>query len=354
MSVINEIFYFKLKRFKFDSSIIFAIFIIGLVFSFMFCKRLKLLSLTDEDALTFDQKCPVIFDNDDPRDTYTEEYLMALASAGSIQLKGIITSSSIAPYNRWVPEEDYEHFISLRANIYDRAVQSGFKNIPTPVRGVKGNLVRPSSGKIEDTAPSFSVGGMLIRDEARKATTKKPLVVIVGGALSAIADAYLMDSSIAGKMVVMFLDCSDDYIENGYNAWVDGWASVITFKKLNVIRYRSVGHDTKDYDPAVPKSRILFDLPDTPLRAVMFEKKHPTNPLPDERDADCPPAIHFMRHDYAKNARRQCFSHEVVFEDHIVPALKDDPNGNILFFTSMNKDIASEEWWRAMQIALKR
>ena len=301
-----------------------------------------------ETRLPFNKSCPVIFDNDDPRDTYTEEYLMALASAGSIKLKGIITSSSYGTYNRWVTEEDYENFVALRADIYNRAFQSGFKNIPIPVRGVKGNLVRPSSGKVEDTEPAFSEGGMLIRDEARKATPAKPLVVIAGGALSAVADAYLMDPGISDRVVVMFLNASADSIEDGYNGWVDGWATVITFQKMNVIRYRSVGHDTKDYDPAVPKTRILSDLPDTPLRVVMFEKKHPTNPLPNERDADCPPAIHFMRPDYAKDMHRQSYSHSAIVDGHIVPVLKDDPHGNILFFTSMSKEIATEEWWRAL------
>ena len=35
----------------------------------------------------------VIYDNDDFRDMYTDEYLMALASAGDIKLAGIINSS---------------------------------------------------------------------------------------------------------------------------------------------------------------------------------------------------------------------------------------------------------------------
>ncbi len=307
-----------------------------------------------ESKLSFDQSSPVIFDNDDPRDTYTEEYLMALASEGSIQLKGVITSSSYGEYNRWVTENDFENFVALRSDIYKRAVRSGFKNIPAPVRGVKGNLVRPTSGKIEDTAPICSAGGLLIRDEARNASPKEPLVVIAGGALSSVADAYLMDPGIAEKMVVMFLGSSDDSIENGYNGWVDGWATVIAFRKLNIIRYRAVGHDTKDYDPSVPKGRILSDLRDTPLREIMHTKKHPTNPLPDERDADCPPAIHFMRHDYAKNAYRQSFSHETTADGHFVPVLKDDPEGNILFFTSMSKSIATKEWWRAMKHSMNR
>jgi len=305
-----------------------------------------------ETKLPFNKKCSVIFDNDDPRDTYTEEYLMALATTGLIELKGIITSTSYTPYNRWVTEEEYDSFANLRADIYFRAVNSGFKNIPLPVRGVKGNIIRPLSGMIEDTSPGYSEGGMLIRDEARKATPENPLVIIVGGPLSTVADAYLMDTGIAGNVVVMFMDAADDYVENGYNGWADGWASVITFQKLNVIRYRAFNHDSRAFDPAVPKKQILTDLPDTPLREVMYEKQHPTNRLPDERDADCPPAIHFMRDDYAKNVHRQSFSHELIQEGHRVPVLKDDPKGNILYFNSMSKKIATEEWWRAMKLAM--
>jgi hypothetical protein len=45
---------------------------------------------------------PVIYDKDEAVDQYVDEYLLALASIGEIQLKGMITSSSIAPENRWV------------------------------------------------------------------------------------------------------------------------------------------------------------------------------------------------------------------------------------------------------------
>lgn len=42
--------------------------------------------------LPLQKKCPVICDNDDHRDVYTDEYLMALSSLGEIDLKGIITT----------------------------------------------------------------------------------------------------------------------------------------------------------------------------------------------------------------------------------------------------------------------
>ena len=44
-------------------------------------------------SLPYDNTCPIIYDNDDADDMYTDEYLLSLVSAGNITLKGMITSS---------------------------------------------------------------------------------------------------------------------------------------------------------------------------------------------------------------------------------------------------------------------
>ena len=58
--------------------------------------------------LPYDRTCPVIYDNDDHRDVYTDEYLFALASSGDIELGDIITSYT---YN----VNEYEEFLKGRA-----------------------------------------------------------------------------------------------------------------------------------------------------------------------------------------------------------------------------------------------
>jgi predicted small lipoprotein YifL len=47
--------------------------------------------------LPYDKFNPVVYDNDEAIDAYVDEYLLALASIAEIQLKGILTSSSVEP-----------------------------------------------------------------------------------------------------------------------------------------------------------------------------------------------------------------------------------------------------------------
>jgi len=91
------------------------------------------------------------------------------------------------------------------------ARRSGLKNIPDPVAGCDKAFVKPDSGKIEDTKVIRSKGSELIVAEAKKASPREPLLVFVGGPLNTVANAYLMDSSIAERMVVFMTDL------RGYN-----------------------------------------------------------------------------------------------------------------------------------------
>ncbi len=130
-------------------------------------------------VLPYDNTNPVIYVKDDPINCYTDDYVMALASAGDIRLVGMVTSSSVAPFNNLVTPEDYERFVVQRVEGIMHAKNSGFRNIPDPVRGPKGHLEKPASGKIEDTQPLGSEGSRLVVNEAKKATSDKPLLLIV-------------------------------------------------------------------------------------------------------------------------------------------------------------------------------
>ena len=303
--------------------------------------------------MRFDKACPVIFDNDDPRDCYSDEFMMAAASLGEIDCKGIITTSSHDPYNSHVPEKEMDDFHPEKLRNRDLAAQSGLKRLPEFFCGVKGNLEQPASGKPEDTRPIDTPGSRRIMEVARGCTPEKPLVILVGGPVSTVVDAWLLDKSIADKMIVAFHEFSDDYAINGYNSWADGWASVTAFQKLRMVRYYSVHHNSIEYDPEVPKERLKREIPECPLKPEMVAKDHPHNVLPDERDVDCVPGIHFMRDDYVLESRRQSFSHTDKKEGHIIPVLKDDPDGNTVFVTKMNRSVATEEWWRVMKTALR-
>lgn len=291
--------------------------------------------------LPYHSACPVIYDKDEVINCYTDDYVMALAAAGRICLRGMLTSSSLAPYNQWVTEQDYERFLKDRAHSVRLARMSGMKNIPDPVPGPKGPLRKPASGRIEDTASIGSEGSWMLVREARMASAEKPLVVLAGTGLTAAADAWLLDPSIAGTVVVAWIggtahDMSD------YNGWSDAWAAYIVLQKLRLVQFPS-----GQACPVVPKSRLL-ELPDTPLRKWMIEKQHP-NGSPGSIDADAPPAISLTRTDYALRAHRVSFSHWIVVDGHDVPAFRKDKFGNTLVVTAANASLATAEWWGCLK-----
>src|ERR1017187_1592875 len=131
--------------------------------------------------LPYDNTCPVIYDNDDADDMYTDEYLLSLASAGNITLKGMITTSGGWSQPLFPdPVFNFQWDLSGRSEIVSKALRSGMSNLPTPVAGSSVALVQPGSGVIEDTTPINTPGAQLIITEAHNATVNHPLVVIMG------------------------------------------------------------------------------------------------------------------------------------------------------------------------------
>lgn len=291
--------------------------------------------------LPYDNTNPLIYVKDEATNCYTDDYVMALASAGGIDLVGMVTSSSVAPYNSWVTSKDYERFVTQRAEGVRRARNSGFRNIPDPLRGPKGHLEKPASARIEDTRPIGSDGSWLIVNEAKKASSEQPLLIVCCTALTVAADAYLLDNSIADYVVVAWLGGRDNDMAD-YDGWSDGWAACIVLQKLRLVQFPAW-----QADPRVPKSRLI-ELPDTELRQWMIEKQHP-NGAPGSRDADAPPMISVMRKDYALRGKKVSFSHWMINNGHELPVFRRDKTGRALVVTCASRDVATEEWWKALK-----
>jgi len=65
----------------------------------------------------------------------------------------MLTSSSVTPYNPHNGPCDYYQPATDRQTIVYAARKSGLTNIPDPVLGAYGNLLRPATSVIEDTQP---------------------------------------------------------------------------------------------------------------------------------------------------------------------------------------------------------
>ncbi len=168
--------------------------------------------------------CPILYDNDWFLDIVDNFYIYAKASMGEADLRGIIASRDMWPG----PGEPYTY--KLKQSIEDgkksieMARNSGLKNIPDLTIGAGERLIKPESGKIEDTKIVRTPGSDLIVEEARKASPEKPLIVYIGGPFTTVANAYLTEPDIAENMVVFG-------ITSGYND-KDQWACYVVCKQL--------------------------------------------------------------------------------------------------------------------------
>jgi hypothetical protein len=280
----------------------------------------------------------VIHDNDDHRDTYTEEYLMALSHLGEIQLKGIITTYS--------PNE-YKEFVEGRKQILDLAKKSGLLNLPKVFNGTNKKLVRPITNLIEDTKALEIDGSHFIVETAKIASKSNPLVIVAGGQLTSIANAYLLETSIADKTVVMGVFGAENI---DYNAGLDAWAWIILLAKFKVVAIPIGSSENRGrvyMKPAeVPKERILTELDQgIPFFKCMYEKKHTSNWLPNEGDYDGHPAILLTRPNYVTKWTR--FSLEGLDREGM-PLLTEDKMGNIFQAEDASREIATGEFWWVM------
>lgn len=169
-------------------------------------------------------ECPIIYDNDWWKDVPDAAYLWMKTSQGHAKLRGNIVTRDM-----WDWQNGYQYKIEqglAEAQALLRAAQeSGLKGIPEPVLGANAVLMRPSSGKIEETQFETSVGSNLIVTEARKASRAKPLLLFVGGPCTTVATAYLAAPEIADRVVVFQVD------GGAYNG-KDGWSWHIVQTRL--------------------------------------------------------------------------------------------------------------------------
>jgi len=279
--------------------------------------------------------CPVIYDNDDHRDVYTDEYLLALSSLGEIDLKGIITTYSAY---------EYEQFVKGREEMMALAKTCGLKRLPKLFKGTNKKLTQPKDQKIVETKKLDIDGSRFIVEIAKKCSASKPLVIISGGQLTSIANAYLLDKSISEKIVVMGIFGANELT---YNAGLDSWAWTIILAKFRVVSISDTkGGVVFSKPPVVPKIKILRDLnQDIPFFHWMYIKKHPTNSGPDEADYDGAPAILITRPDYV--TKWKCFDFAGI-DPEGKPVLREDENGTILQAEDATQDIATNEFWRVM------
>ena len=304
--------------------------------------------MASSSLVPFDVTNPVLYDNDDHRDMYTDEYLLSLASAGVIQLKGIITTYS-------ADAVEYDLFVKGRQHIIQTARQSGLTHLPAATAGPQTRLVRPASNQIRDTKPLICQAGQVIVKAALKASPAKPLVIITGGQLTAVADAYLQNPKIADRVIVSGIFGVRDQT---YNAGLDAWAWAIVIRQFRCFSISDSDTDTaynrvfKTACPQTPKQQFRQavqqgKLPNTPFYRWMVVKRHPRHPATYmEQDGDAPAVVSLMQPNYVRAVERwRCTGLDVSG----VPTLVRDADGPLYLVTQASEVVGTNTFWQGIE-----
>jgi hypothetical protein len=189
-----------------------------------------------QGPLPVDERNPMILSNDGPYDNWDGEYALALASQQKINLVGIIVNSSIIYPNIADNLQGWRDMVQA-------ARASGMRNIPDPIASDDDPpLQPPADGGIESTAPNHTEGGRLIVDAAHRFSRPlRPIVVATGGRLTEVADAYLLDPSIADQVVVVSslgqaASDAGTATMSGPNGDLDPWADEIVARKFRFVQ----------------------------------------------------------------------------------------------------------------------
>ncbi len=215
--------------------------------------------------LPVDERSAMVVINDGARDNWQGEYAALLAASGRLELVAIVVNES---YEYPSLDENLDGYRQMIAAARD----SGMRHLPDPTASHAPALVAPSSGLIEETVPNGSEGARLILDAARRwGTVAHPLAIATGGALTDVADAFLLDPELADRAVVV----ASLGQTNGSGALTldpngdrDPWATFIVTSRLRYVQVNGYYDQLADF----PEERVS-ELPESAFGAWIAAKR---------------------------------------------------------------------------------
>jgi len=215
--------------------------------------------------LPVDERNPLVLINDWAYDNWSGEYAVLLANGGGSPLAAIIVNQT----SDW---PDLQKNVGGYRDLVAAARSSGLENLPDPIASIGAPLVMPASGNIDDTQPNRSEGALRIVDISRAMSRPdRPLVIATGGALTDVADAYLVDHTVSDRVVVVSSLGSLTSTGGGMgspNGQGDPWADVIVTSRFRYVQVSAWYDQLTD----VPASR-LSELPQNALGAWIAAKQ---------------------------------------------------------------------------------
>ncbi|HVY32223.1 MAG TPA: hypothetical protein VHB79_37055 [Polyangiaceae bacterium] len=198
-------------------------------------------------ALPVDERSAMVVVNDGARDNWQGEYAALLAATTPLRLVGIVVNATFEYPSLETNLAGYTDLIAA-------ARDSGLQGLPDPVGSAAPALVKPESERIEDTKPNGSAGAKVIIDAAKRwGTVAHPLAIATGGALTDVADAWLLDPTLADRAVVVAsLGMSDGsgVRTSNPNGGRDEWATFIATSRLRFVQVSGYYDQLADFPDA--------------------------------------------------------------------------------------------------------
>ena len=274
----------------------------------------------------------IVLSNDGPEDNWQGEIAFLLTATG-LDLAGLVINDSSA----W-PNLDSN--LSGWRTMREAAEASGILGLPEPTASSGPPLVRPASGEIADTVPNHSQGAELIVRIALDAPNP-PLVVITGGRLTDVADAYLIEPAIAERLVVVASlgELSGEGAVMGIpNGEMDPWANTIVVKHLRYVQVSAYYDQLDD----VPSAR-LPELPQNAFGEWIANKSSQIFEISVASDQVA--LLTVAVPEFAREVQRATADGTAALPLGDTPKLAVEAEGNHWLVTSVDGQLASQTFW---------
>ena len=280
----------------------------------------------------------MIIANDSVTDNWTGEYAMLLANSGGPPLAGIIVNSS--PY--W---SNLATNVAGWKDLATAAAASGLRNIPEVTESGGDPLVRPADGKIESTTPNMSPGAKVILEtSARLSLPWRPVVVVTGSRLTDIADAYLMDPTVAERVVVVSAlggESNGTSVMGWPNGELDPWADWIVGQRFRYIQINGYYDQQGDVTPA-----RTADLPANAFGAWMAAKLPTVLQIPMSSDQIGVLALGVPT--FVTAVGRAAVDASAAFDTATGPPLLEQADGSAWVVPSCDSAMAGDRLWKML------
>ena len=223
------------------------------------------------------------------------------------------------------------------------ARDSGLRNIPDPMQSKGPVFVRPSDGSIDSTKPNRSEGASFILDVSKQRSQPfRPLVVVTGGRLTDLADAYLMDHSVPERVVVVSAlgtTTTSGGAMGSPNGDLDTWADYIVAQKYRYVQVSAYYDQATDF-PA----NVLQQLPVNAFTSWIKAKQ--PNVWKSTIATDQVGILALAIPAFVASVNRA--SESGFGSDNSTPVLSSEQSGSVWLVTQITNAFASAQLWKML------